>query len=297
VTSPQPVAGVRTIFGDRTRDLETLSGETFDAVIDTSGYVPHVVERSARFFAGRTGRYVFVSTVSVYDISRPELHEDSPMLALPDGASRTEMTDETYGPLKALCERVVASTFRQRATIVRPGLIVGPHDPTDRFTYWPVRFARGGDVLAPAPPDAPVQFVDVRDLADFVVHLVERNAPGDYNVTSPQGLYTMGGVLSACAAAARLRTTVTWADEAFLLAHDVAPWMDLPLWIPPSIDASGILNINVRKALIAGLRIRRLADTIRDTLTWFTTLPRDHVARAGLTPDRETSLLSALERT
>lgn len=286
-------AGFRTIRGDRERGFDTLAGERFDAVVDTSGYVPHVVERSARFFESRAHRYVFISSVSVFDLSLRNVDEHAPMPALPEGASRTVMTGETYGPLKAMCERVVASAFRTRSTIVRPGLIVGPHDTTDRFTYWPLRFARGGDVLAPGTPDRATQFVDARDLAAFVVKLVEDDRGGDYNATSPQGRFTMDDVMNACADVARVPTRVAWADDEWLLRHEVKPWMgddSLPLWIPPSLGIPGLLDCNVRKASTAGLTIRSLRETARATLAW--ALRTKHRAtRSGLSADREAALL------
>jgi 2'-hydroxyisoflavone reductase len=284
--------GVRTIHGDRAIGFHGLENERFDAVIDTSGYVPHVVAKSVRFFEPRCSRYVFVSSISVYDDKNEEGFEDSPMPPLPPGASKTVMTPETYGPLKAACERVVASALRERSTIVRPGLIVGPHDRTDRFTYWPMRFARGGEILAPGVPERPVQFVDVRDLARFMVHLIERDAGGDYNVTSPQGEFTMGGVMQACAQAAGVPHSVRWVDDDILTGQGVAPWTDLPLWIPPSENMPGFMNYNVRRALIAGLTIRSLSETVRDVLTWALGRPPGYVARAGITPARETELLS-----
>ena len=285
-------AGARTIHGDRTLGLEALGAERFDAILDTSGYLPHVVERSARFFAGRTDRYVFVSSISVFDTSPEEIDEHSFMPPLPEGASRTSMTWETYGPLKAMCERIVIGTFRQRATVLRPGLIVGPHDPTDRFTYWPVRFARGGDVLAPGTPERPIQIVDVRDLAEFIVHLCERGRGGDYNVVTPPGALAMGDVTTACANAARVPSRVVWVDDDFLLERKVEPWMGLPLWIPPQLNEPGFYNVNVRKALVAGLRTRPLARTAHDTLAWALTRPKDRTPRAGITADRERELLS-----
>ncbi len=293
VTAPPP-AGARSVRGDRTISFDALEGERYDAVLDTSGYLPHVVDRSARFFASRASRYLFVSTISVYDATRDVLDEDSPVLPLPEGASRTQMTPDTYGPLKTLCERSVASWFRERATILRPGLIVGPHDPTDRFTYWPVRFARGGNVLAPGTPDRRVQFVDVRDLAAFAVALLERGAGGAYNVTSPPGRFAMGDVTAACANAARVPSRVVWAPDEFLLERKVAPWIDLPLWIPPSLGIPGMLNVDVRRALVAGFKIRSLDRTVRDALAWARTRPLSHQWRAGLSHDREAELLAEL---
>ena len=291
VTAATPPEGVRTVTGDRTHGFDGLENEHFDAVIDTSGYLPHVVERSSDFFRERCKRYVFVSSISVFDATHEELDEASPMPPLPDGASRTEMTPETYGPLKALCEGVVADAFGSRATIVRPGLIVGPNDRTDRFTYWPVRMARGGQVLAPGAPERRAQFVDVRDLAEFLVGLVERAVPGDFNVTSPQGLFTLGDVLATCASVADVPSHVTWVDDGFLVENQVAPWTGLPLWIPPSEGIPGLLNANVRKAVDAGLTIRPLRRTAADTLAWAMQRPSDYVPRCGLSAEREAELL------
>jgi len=293
LTSASGLPGARTVTGDRTRGFGSLGAERFDAVLDTSGYLPHVVERSARFFAARAQRYVFVSTVSVYDLSNEAPNEDARVCALPADAPRTEVRDESYGPLKALCEAVVCSTYRRRATILRPGLIVGPLDPTDRFTYWPLRFARGGDVLVPAPPQRPVQFVDARDVAEFAVGLVERECGGVYNVTSAAGTVTMGSVVAACADAARVGYRLREADDAFLEAHGVGPWIELPLWVPRSVGVPGLMNVDVRRALAAGLRIRPLEQTVRDTLDWARARPRTYRPKAGLSEQREAELLAA----
>jgi nucleoside-diphosphate-sugar epimerase len=287
---------VRSFTGDRALGFESLERERFDAVVDTSGYYPRDLVLSAGFFASRASRYVFVSSISVYDTATPEIVEASPMPPLPGGASETEMTPETYGPLKAACERIVAETFGEAAVVVRPGLIVGPHDPTDRFTYWPLRFARGGEVLAPGLPDRPIQIVDVRDLARFIAGAIEREASGDFNVVSPPSRFTMGGVMRACAEAAALPSSVSWVDDAFLLSHGVEPWSDLPLWIPPADDVRGFYNCNVSKALAAGLTIRPLEETARDTLAWAQTRPPDYQLKAGITAERERDLLAARHR-
>jgi 2'-hydroxyisoflavone reductase len=286
-------AAVRTVIGDRTIGFAGLEDEPFDAVVDTSGYYPHVVELSVRFFEPRCSRYMFVSSISVFDHSIAESFEDSPVKPLPPDASLTEMTPETYGPLKTACERIVVDAFGERSTIVRPGLIVGPLDKTDRFTYWPVRFARGGEILAPGTPERQVQFVDVRDLAPFMVDLLEGHVGGDFNVTSPQGAFTMGAVMDACAKPGGAAHAVRWVGDEFLTAREVAPFMDLPLWIPPSENMPGFMNFNVRRAQNAGFAIRPLADTVRDTLAWAQTLPSDHEPRAGITPEREAELLNA----
>jgi 2'-hydroxyisoflavone reductase len=286
-----PAAGVRTITGDRTIGFDGLQDERFDAVIDTSGYVPHVVDLAARFFESRTDRYAFVSTVSVYDLSLGELLETSPKPPLPADADPTVLTMDIYGPLKTLCEAAVNGAYGDRSTIVRPGLIVGPFDPTDRFTYWPVRFARGGEVLAPGTPDRATQFVDARDLAIFTVHLLERDASGVYNVTSPQNHFTLGGVMTACAAVAGVPSTVRWVADEVLVEKGVAPWTDLPLWVPPSSAIPGLLNTSVTKALDAGLTIRPLEETVRDTLDWSKTRG-DHQPKVGLSEERELEVLS-----
>lgn len=284
--------GVRTIRGDRAVGFTGLEAEHFDAVVDTSGYYPAIVERSASFFEPRCARYLFVSTISVYDHSIADGVEDAPMKPMPPDASLTEMTPDSYGPLKAMCERVVTGIFGERATIVRPGLIVGPNDTTDRFTYWPVRFARGGEILVPGSADRPVQFVDVRDLAAFMVRLLERSIGGEFLVTSPRNGITMGAVVEACANAAGAAHTVRWAEDEFLTANEVAPWMDLPLWIPASENMPGFMNFNVRRALDAGFTTRPLAHTVRDTLAWAQTRPGDYEPRAGITAEREAELLA-----
>jgi 2'-hydroxyisoflavone reductase len=284
--------GVRVLRGDRTIGFVELDGERFDAVIDTSGYLPEDVERSARFFSRRTDRYVFVSSVSVFDHTVTEIFEDSPKPPLPEGMSQTLVTGESYGPLKAMCERIVTDTFGERATIVRPGLIVGPNDGTDRFTYWPLRFARGGEVLAPGTPDRPVQFIDVRDLGAFVALALEQELAGDYNIVTPPGAITMGDLMTVCAAVAQVPSNVQWVEDAFLVAHEVAPWSDLPLWIPPSSNIPGFMNHTVSKAFAAGLTVRPLAQTVRDTLQWATTRGVGYVPKTGITAHREMELLS-----
>ncbi len=260
--------GVERVVGERAGSLEGLRGRTFDAVVDMSGYFPPDVERSANLLAESAGRYLFVSSRSVYaDHSRPGANEDSTLADLPPGAPADEITGESYGPLKALCERAARNAFGERALILRPGLIVGPYDPTGRFTCWPVRVAEGGDVLAPAPPEQPVQVVDARDLAAFALDLLERDAGGTFDVVSPAGMLTLGGVLDACLTAAGGDARLVWVDEAFLLARGVEPWTELPLWTPGA-DMAGFQRSDVSRALAAGLAIRPIAETVADTLRW-----------------------------
>jgi 2'-hydroxyisoflavone reductase len=278
------------LHGDREHDLATVPAGGWDAVIDTSGYRPAIVALSAEHLQSARA-YIFVSTVSVYDETLAELREDSPLAALPDGVE--DDAAATYGPLKAQCEAVVREQFGDRATIVRPGLIVGPHDPSDRFTYWPERADRGGTILAPAPPSRFVQFIDVRDVAGFIVRLAEDGRGGTFNVTGLPNATPLGAVVDACRNAAGTPSDVAWVDDEFLVLHNVGPWMELPLWVPDSAGIPGIFNADVSRALSAGLRLRTLDETVRDTLAWARTRPHDGVRRAGLTAEREAELLEA----
>ena len=285
---------LETIQGDREHDISRLSGRAWDAVIDTSGYVPRIVHLSASSLESNVGRYVFISSISVFaNFSKVGMDESEPVGRLED-ESVEEITAETYGPLKALCEKIVQDTCGDRALIIRPGLIVGPNDPTDRFTYWPVRIARGGDVLAPEKPDAPVQIVDVRDLAEFTIHLVEENASGVYNVTGPDYELTLGALLETSKEVSGSDARVHWASVEFLSQNNVAPWSDMPAWVPDTMEDAGFSRFDLSKAIGAGLRFRPLAETVRDTITWASTRPADYEWRAGLKPEREQELLKLL---
>jgi len=282
--------GVERVVGERAGSLDGLRGRTFDAVADFSGYFPPDVERSAGMLAGAAGRYLFVSTRSVYsDHSLPGANEDSAVGELPPGAPEDEITEESYGPLKLGCERAVQAVFGDRALVLRPGLIVGPYDPTGRFTYWPVRAADGGDMLAPAPPDQPIQVVDARDLATFALDLLERDAGGTFDVVSPGGMLALGDVLDACAAAAGGGVRPVWVDEAFLLDRGVQPWSELPLWTPGE-QMAGFQRSDVSRALAAGLRIRPVAETAADTLRWAQEAQPD--PGPAMTRAREAALLA-----
>jgi 2'-hydroxyisoflavone reductase len=284
----------RGTVGDRRTDLGRLGTRSWDAVVDTSGYAPRDVEISARYFAKRTGRYVFVSTISVYQPGTPSPDEGAPVLALPP-EHRTVGSAEWYGAQKAACERIVESTYRERALILRPGLIVGPHDPTDRFTYWPLRFARGGEILAPESADFRTQFVDARDIAEFTVRALEGDRSGTYNVTAPPREISLGHLFGICADVARVASRVRYVSAEFLAANGVAPWSDLPLWVPDSLGMPGLLHVDVRRALLAGLRYRRLRETARDTLAWAETKAPTRALRAGLSEERERNLLAKFD--
>ncbi len=275
--------------GDRDGGLDALAGGRWDAVVDTSGYVPRVVRASAERLAPVAGLYAFVSTISVYaGTSATGLDESAPVATIPDPAVE-QVTGETYGPLKALCEDVVREVFAGRSLVVRPGLIVGPHDPTGRFTYWPRRLAEGGDVRAPGPRGAPVQVVDARDLAAWIVRMLEGGGTGVFNATGPAGRLSMEGMLEACRRAVAPAARLEWVGAEYLLEAKVAPWSDLPVWIPD--EASGVLAADCRRAIGRGLTFRPLEETIRDTLAWDATLPADST-RAGITREREQELLA-----
>ncbi|HSN91879.1 MAG TPA: NAD-dependent epimerase/dehydratase family protein [Anaeromyxobacteraceae bacterium] len=291
-TNPGLFPEVEQVHGDRDGGLDALRGRAWDAAIDTSGYVPRLVRASAELLAPAVGRYLFVSTISVYaDGIPPGSDEGAPLATVPDPSG--EDVRAHYGGLKALCERAVEAALPGRTAVVRPGLIVGPRDPTDRFTYWPVRLARGGEVLAPGDGKDPVQIVDVRDLAAWMVELVERGVTGTFNAAGPARTLTMGEMLAACGEAAGGAAQLTWVPAPFLEKEGVAPWSDMPVWVPAGPDA-GFAQVSNARAVAAGLRFRPAAETARDTLAWWRTLPEERRAklRAGLAPEREIEVLA-----
>jgi 2'-hydroxyisoflavone reductase len=292
--NPDLFPQVEKLRGDRKETLEPLRGRTWDAAVDTCGYVPRVVKAAAEALAGAVGHYTFISSISVYaDFKQPGITEDYPLGTLEDETGE-EVTGETYGPLKALCEQAAERALPGRVLNVRPSLIVGPHDPTYRFTYWPARVARGGEVLAPGSPEAPVQVVDVRDLAEWTVRALEAGRTGPYNVTGPPT--PMGEVLQTCRTVSGSDVRFTWVDEAFLLEHEVKPWSDLPLWVPEQEGWEGFSRVDSGKAVRDGLTFRPLTDTVRDTLEWDRSLPEDFPRPAGLPPEREAELLMSCSR-
>ncbi len=285
--------GVERRVGDRDGDLAALEEGAWDAVVDTSGYVPRVVGASAQLLAPRVGRYLFVSSISVYaDVSQPGVGEEAPVAALEEETE--EWRGPAYGALKAQSEQAVQAAFGDRATIVRPGLIVGPWDPTGRFTYWPVRVAGGGDVLAPAPRDSPVQVIDARDLADFILRLLEENVPGIFNATGPEHALTMEQVLEACRAVPDTDARFVWAPADWLAEQGVQPWIELPLWLGDDPESAGFHRIDVSRARAAGLSFRPLAETIADTLDWHRGGEAPIDPPAGIDRGREQELLERL---
>jgi 2'-hydroxyisoflavone reductase len=288
-TAP-PDPRVDTLLGDRTASLDVLAGHAWDAVIDTSGYLPNVVKRSVEVLRHAAGRYLFVSSISVYE--GESYAEDAPV-APPPHPLPDAVTPENYGALKAMCEQVVRAAFEGKATIVRPGLIVGPHDPTDRFTYWPVRIARGGRVVAPGPPKRTVQFIDARDLAALMIRLLEKRKAGTFNATGPEHRITMRELLDACRGVTGSRAKLEWVSEEFLAAHKIAPWKELPLWLPQADTPGSFLDVPLRRALANGLAFRPLGETLADTLAWHRTRPAGREWKAGLEAHREQALLAA----
>lgn len=286
-------------LGDRRADLSALDTGEWDAVIDTCGYLPGEVGSLARHLSGRVGRYAFVSSVSAYAGFAQANTEDSPLGHI-DDADTTVVDGRTYGPLKALCEAQVRDNLGERALLIRPGLVVGPYDPTQRFTWWPARLHRaaqdGEAVLAPGTPDMPVQFIDARDLAAFILHALSAGLSGPFNAIAAPGQLTFGDVLSSCTRAAQASGPVIWAPSDWLVAQAVNPWVDLPLWIPADGEHAHFMASSTARAQAAGLRIRPLDKTVADTLAWWRTLPDAERSfdKAGLSAVRERELLALL---
>lgn len=292
---PERFPKVERLIGDRDGGLGALAGRRWDAVIDTSGYIPRLVRQSAMALEGAAAHYCFVSTLSTY--AKPEragLDESAPIATIDDPLVET-VTPETYGALKGACEAAVEAVFPGRSLNLRPGLIVGPHDPSDRFTYWVARLQRGGPMLAPGREEAPMQLVDARDLAGWMIRMAESGATGTYNATGPAESLTMGGLLDAGRAALDSTASPVWVGDAFLQAQGEP--VALPLWIPADNTAqAGLLAMDCRRAHGAGLKFRPLAETFQDTAAWHATRPADHDWKTGLPAARETALLAAWQQ-
>lgn len=294
---------VETIHGDRNSDLARLQGRRWDAVVDTCGILPRSVRAAAEVLSDAVERYIFISSQSAYgDVSVQGVDETAPLKTLSseelEHANKIDTSGQPsygalYGGLKALCERAVAEVMPGRVLVLRPGLIVGPYDYTDRFTYWVARVARGGEVLAPGRPERLVQFIDARDLGEWTLQMIEAGATGIYNVNRPPQVLTMGSVLDECKLLSGSDARFTWVSEAFLQQEKVFAWSDMPLWLPEE-DApqlKGFMFINCDKAVAAGLRFRMLGDTIRDTLNWHKTTTVSAGMKAGIDSKQEEELL------
>ena len=290
---------VEQVVGDRNGKLDALKDRQWDVAIDNPTTLPAWVRDAAQVLKGNVERYVFVSTISVYADTSKGVDETAP-LAKYDGSDPFKETLEamkasgykTYGPLKALSEQEAEKWFPGKTLIVRPGLIVGPRDETDRFTYWPVRIDRGGEVLAPGAPTDPVQFIDARDLAEWTVRVVENRETGIYNATGPAKPLGIGGMLDGIKGALNSNAKFTWAPADFLKQQKVDAWSDMPVWTG---DESGMARTSISRALAKGLTFRSLADTASEALAWFKSQPRGRQShlKAGVTPEREAEVLAA----
>jgi 2'-hydroxyisoflavone reductase len=277
---------VAQLHGDRDKDVSALEGKSFDAVIDTCGYIPRHLQMTAEVLKD-VPLYVFISTISVYADPLPvHADENAPLAKLEQPTE--EVTNETYGALKVLCENVVKEAFPNRALVVRPGFIVGPYDPTDRFSYYPYRVAKGGEMLAP-PANTPMQFIDARDLAAWTIKATEQKLTGTFNIVTPADAMTFGQVLETAKAVSKVDTKITYVDDAFISAHEEA--QVLPMYVPEEYHAWG--RVSSQRAINAGLTFRRLEETIKDTLEWLHTRPENYEWKAGLKEEREKELLQA----
>lgn len=301
--SDDEIENVEQIHGDRNSDLGKLANRNWDACIDTCGYLPQTVEASAIFLKETVNQYVFISSGSVYtDISKPNYDENTKTMKLtekqakevekidPKGELTGPILGEYYGALKALCEESAEKAMPGRVLNVRAGMIVGAFDPTDRFTYWVMRVARGGKVLAPGNPDRLIQLIDARDLSEWTLKMIEENHNGIYNVTGKPFELTMGKMLEEAKALSESDAEFVWVDEEFLIKENVAPWSEMPFYLPEfNEESKNFLTMNVDKALEKGLSFRPVHNTIRETLNWRET--QDSEMKAGISAEREAELL------
>lgn len=283
---------LETFIGDRDNQLDALEGHKWDAVIDNSGYVPRHVADSARLLSKAASHYLFVSSISVYESLGIANDEDSPLATMSDETVE-EVTGATYGPMKALCEKMAAREFgADRLTILRPTYVCGPGDRTDRYTYWPVRTMRGGRMLWPGSPSDPIQIIDVRDLANFSIDCVEERTTGIYNTVTPAGAFTMGDLQNDCVAVAAADMTPVWVSASFLRENDAL--RSIPIWSSPEGEGSKAALVNGERSFAKGMKTRPTRETARDTIAWWKTLPEERRAqlRAGLSAEQEADLLS-----
>lgn len=298
-TNPDLYPDVEKLRGDRDGGLAVLDGRKWDVAIDTCGYFPRLVGDSARALAGSVDHYAFISSISVYAEeanTTPNTDETFPVAAIEDETVE-DIGEGRYGALKALCEQAAEAAMPGRVLNIRPGLIVGPHDPTDRFTYWPVKVSRGGEILAPAA-DSPVQVIDVRDLAEWTIRMAETRKTGVFNATGPDTRLNFEPFINQCQAiVGNGAAQAVMVSDAFLLEHEVAPWANLPMWLP--LANAGLTQLNINKALAAGLTFRPIDETIRDTLAWFALDRADEPDLRGpvITPEREAELIVVWKRT
>lgn len=300
-TNADAFPDIERITGDRNGQIDGLKGRKWDAVIDNSGYFPRAVKLTAELLAPSVSQYLFVSSISVYPDFKAPRDETSAVGKLKD-ESVEKVDNDTYGPLKALCEQAAEAAMPGRVTVIRPGLIVGPHDSTDRFTYWPARAARGGDMLAPGKPGDGIQVIDGRDLAAFVLDSLEKKTTGTFNLVSPPGMFTIGDVVNESIRAAKELAKpapppkAVWAPAAFLEAQKIEGWSDMPVWVDAKGDEAAFAGTSAARAMKAGLKITPMRKTCHDTLTWHLARPaaeRDKL-KAGIAPEREKEILALL---
>jgi 2'-hydroxyisoflavone reductase len=286
---------LETIKGDRDNDLDGLKGRSWDAVVDNSGYVPRHVQDSARLLAGNTDRYVFTSTVSVYADFNIHNLESSPLATIADETVE-DVTGETYGALKALCEKRVASEITvDRLAIIRPTYVCGPGDHTDRFSYWPVRTRKGGEMIWPGKPSDVIQIIDVNDLANFTLDCVDHEISGIFNAVNPAGKYTMADLLEDSQAISGTTVDPLWLAEDFLYEHDLAGSRSIPIWSPTGGENGGSGTFSGEAARAAGLHNRPPRETARNLLAWWDAQSEERRAnmKAGLSSEREAELIAA----
>jgi 2'-hydroxyisoflavone reductase len=288
------VENVETLLGDRKGQLDSLKGRSWDAVVDNTGYIPKYEKMSADLLAPNTGYCLYISSISAYASFEKPNDESSPRGVLAN-IDEEQITNDSYGPMKALCEDYVRQAYGARSSIVRPGYIVGPLDPTDRFTYWPVRVARGGEMAVPGTPADPIQIIDVRDLTRFMMDLVDRRVDGFFNAVTPPGSITMGGLIDSSKRISGADTRATWIDEDFVASVLKPEEINFAPWGPMRGVEAGASLTGIRLSVPQGLTSRPLDDTVRDTLAWHATRPAEKQAqlRSGLSVELETKLLAA----
>jgi len=291
-TRPGLFPNIETLLGDRDPDkgegLNALRNRKWDAVIDNSGYFPRQVSASAKLLASNAGQYIFISSISVYADNSIEGQDETGKLTTTPDPTVEKITEQTFGPLKALCEKATAEALPGRSAIVRPGYIVGPDDPSGRFTYWPVRIDRGGAVLAPGAPTDPVQIIDVRDLGAWLVTLVEQGTTGTFNAAGPSDRW--GDLLDACRKATKSEHSLTWVPGEWV--HREAPEM-FPIWAPFLGETRGFHKWKNERAVKAGLKFRPRTETATDTLRWYKAQPEGGRTRlAGPPAAKEAELLA-----
>jgi 2'-hydroxyisoflavone reductase len=279
---------IEKLRGDRDGDQSALIGRTFDCVIDCCGYKPEQMLRMADALGAHVPHYIFISSISAYGKRPPhERYDEKASLAI---------GNEGYGEEKARSEEAIAAAYPDRVAIIRPGLIVGPHDPTGRFVYWPLRYAKGGNVLAPGRADKPVQWIDVRDLAEWIVHVADNKTIGAFNAITQVDTHSMGSLLDACSRVAKVELKTHWLDDATLERENVSPWIELPLWIPEEDpESGGLMLARADRAVAAGLKFRCVETTVHDTLNWARTFESDDPllgTSKTLSPARESELLA-----